>query len=300
MRVRGQMHIKLLLLQWFLSKAANIQHLSSGNAFSDLVLFHIACLHGYLHPQSDPEGTLPFPSAPRKQNSHLPKKGKCLYGSPLHIQPGRQVSVPASRSCGLAGEEPWPWVSLHPSSLFPQPLFPIPCPNRTPHFTPKQRFSWFWQALTRCFASPGPALAPIHFQRKRLDQLVLMGTPPERQAEQVLIVFPQAFIFLALPQSPSPSPAATATAPASETAAAAAFRKRLHQLRLSLLFLMLFVPVNDQRADWSSAAEGCGWVFFFSFFFKTFFSFFVWKLTQSQRLFLPKICRRPLSFKTDL
>lgn len=81
-----------------------------------------------------------------------------------------------------------------------------------------------------------------------------MLASPEQQTGQVLSMFPWAFIFLAPPESPSLSPAATATAPASETAAAAAFRKRLHQLRLSLLFLMLFVPVNDWRAGWSSAA----------------------------------------------
>lgn len=241
-----------------------------------------------------PRGNTDFSFSPEKWNSHLSKKGKWLYGGPLHMQPGWQVSVPAGCFCG---EEPCPQLALHPSSLFPQPLFPLPSCSlplmQIYVLPPKQRFGSFWWALTGCFASPCPVLALIHFLCEHLDQLVLMLASPERQAEQVLSVFPWAFIFLAPPQSPSLSPAATATAPASEKAAAATFQKRLHQLRLSLLFLMLFVPVNDWRAGWSSAAAG------FFFLLRHFF-FFVWKLTQSQRLFLPKIFRTTLSFKTVL
>lgn len=213
--------------------------------------------------------TVPFPSPLRKWNSHRPNKGKWLYGSPLHIQPGWQV--PAGHFCGLAGEEPCPQLSIHPSSLFPQPRFPLPSWSlpltQIYAFPPKQRLSWFWQALTGCFASPCPPLALIHFQHECLDQLVLMLACPERQAEQVLSTFPWAFIFLAPPQWPSLSPAATATAPASETVVAATFQRRLHQLGLFLLFLMLFVPVNDWRSGWSSAAAGFFCWGIFSFFF---------------------------------
>lgn len=199
-----------------------------------------ACM-GTSNSWSDSDWTLPFLSLLRKWKSHLPKKGKWLYESSLNMQPVCQPSVPEGCFCGLAGEEPYPELSLYASSLFPQHLFPLPFWSMLPMqiyvLPPKQRFSCFWWAPTGCFATCCPALNLIHFQHEHLDQLVLMLASLEQQTEQVLSVFPWAFIFLAPPQSPSLSPAATA--PASEKAAAAAFQKWLHQLRLSLLSLML-------------------------------------------------------------
>lgn len=96
---------------------------------------------------SDSEGTLPFLSLLRKWKSHLPKKGKWLYGSSLNMQPGCQPSVPEGCFCGLAGEEPYPELSLYASSLFPQHLFPLPFWSMLPMqicFTPKTKVQLFW------------------------------------------------------------------------------------------------------------------------------------------------------------
>lgn len=100
------------------------------------------------------------------------------------------------------------------------------------------------------FASSCAALNLIRFQCERLDQLALMLASLERQAKQVLIVFPWAFLFLAPPQSPSLLSATISQA--SETASAAPFWKTLHEIRLESIFppcCVLSLSMTEEQAD---------------------------------------------------
>lgn len=117
-------------------------------------------------------------------------------------------------------------------------------------YTQNKGWTVFWQTLTGYSASPCAALNLIHFQCEHLDQLVLMLASLERQAKQVLSMFPWAFLFLAPPQSPSVLPAAANQA--SERASAATFRKRLHELRLKSMFppfCVLSLWMTEEQAD---------------------------------------------------
>lgn len=87
----------------------------------------------------------------------------------------------------------------------------------------------------------------------------------ERQAKQVLSMFPWAFLFLAPPQSPSLLPAATNQA--SETPSAATFPKKLNEIRLESIFppcCVLSLSMTEQVLQHFLLR----WFFSFFFFFK--------------------------------